>query len=72
MFAFRPEAVHRELAEAADVGTTKEARFRLKSFRRVLVHDVVFDFARAVLEPIVKGRTALVRAIVKIRGARQA
>ncbi len=71
MLAFRSEAVHRELAEAADVGTAEKSRLRLKSLRRVLIHHVVFHFAGAVLEPIVKGRSALVRTIIEVRRARQ-
>src|SRR5215468_5400568 len=64
MLSFRAECVTCKLAEAAHIRAPEEACLRLKTLRSVLIHHVVFHFARAVLKPVVKGRAAFVRAIV--------
>ena len=71
MLAFRTKSVGGKLAEAAHVRPAEEARGGLKSLRSVLVHGVVFNFSRRVLQPIMERRPALVRAVEKVRGTGQ-
>src|SRR5215470_10428142 len=71
MLALGPKSVSRKLAEAAHIRSPEKARRSLKTFGRVLVHHVVFDFACGVFEPIVERRPAFVRTIEEVRGARE-
>src|SRR5215467_4048245 len=71
MLPFRAKSVRRELAEAAHIRTAEKSGGGLKTFGSVLIHRVVFDSSRRVLQKIVKCGSSFVRAVEKIRRARQ-